>query len=55
MPKDISVSIGYGTQDSIKRSKGDVNKKRKHSIDDDVDDEEEIKTGGQSILLLLNE
>lgn len=40
LPKDISVSIGYGTQDSIKRSKGDVNKKRKHSIDDDVDDEE---------------
>ncbi|XP_018569831.1 otoferlin-like [Anoplophora glabripennis] len=43
LPKDISISIGYGTQDATKKMKTELNKKRKHSIDDDVEDEEDSK------------
>lgn len=43
LPKDVCVSLSYGTQESIKRIKRDASKKRKHSIEDDIDDEETSK------------
>lgn len=43
LPKDISISIGYGTQESAKKMKTEINKKRKHSVDEDIDDEEGSK------------
>lgn len=43
LPKDISISIGYGTQESAKKMKTEINKKRKHSIEEDTDDEEDSK------------
>lgn len=36
LPKDISIMIGYGTQS--KQSKAEINRKRKESIDEDLDD-----------------
>ncbi|XP_030765645.1 otoferlin-like isoform X2 [Sitophilus oryzae] len=43
LPKDVFVMIGYGTQDNARKTKTDINKKRKHSVDDDFDDEEGSK------------
>ncbi|KAJ8935193.1 hypothetical protein NQ314_012950, partial [Rhamnusium bicolor] len=43
LPKDISISIGYGTQEATKKMKTEMNKKRKHSLEEDVDDEEDSK------------
>ncbi|XP_008199102.2 otoferlin isoform X1 [Tribolium castaneum] len=40
LPKDISISIGYGTQQSVAKAKAETGKKRKPSLDEDVDDEE---------------
>ncbi|CAH1371731.1 unnamed protein product, partial [Tenebrio molitor] len=40
LPKDISISIGYGTQQSTNKIKTETTKKRKQSVDEDVDDEE---------------
>lgn len=40
LPKDISIMIGYGTQEQTKKLKTEINKKRKQSLDEDLDDEE---------------
>lgn len=43
LPKDITIAVGYGTQDQTKKMKTEVNKKRKQSIDDDIENEEDSK------------
>ncbi|KAI4470846.1 fer-1-like [Holotrichia oblita] len=43
LPKDITIAVGYGTQDPTKKMKTEINKKRKQSIDEDIDDEEASK------------
>ncbi|KAF2896855.1 hypothetical protein ILUMI_09318, partial [Ignelater luminosus] len=40
LPKDFSISIGYGTRESTKKMKTEINKKRKQSLEEDVEDEE---------------
>lgn len=40
LPKDITVSLSYGTHDTTKKMKTEINKKRKASMDDDMEDEE---------------
>lgn len=40
LPKEVSITIGYGTQEPTKKMKTEINRKRKQSIDEDVDDEE---------------
>ncbi|KRT84296.1 C2 domain containing protein [Oryctes borbonicus] len=43
LPKDITIAVGYGTQDPTKKMKTELNKKRKQSIDEDIDNEEDSK------------
>ncbi|XP_076264991.1 otoferlin-like isoform X1 [Rhynchophorus ferrugineus] len=43
LPKDISVTIGYGSHETTKKLKTEMSKKRKHSVDDEFDDEEGSK------------
>lgn len=43
LPKDISILIGYGSQEQTKKMKTEINKKRKHSVDEDLDDEDANK------------
>lgn len=43
LPKDISIMIGYGSQEQTKKMKTEMNKKRKQSVDEDLDDEEANK------------
>lgn len=43
LPKDITISVGYGTQDPTKKVKTEINKKRKQSIDEEVDSEDDSK------------
>ena len=41
LPKDITVSIGYGTQqEHSKKMKTEINRRRKQSLDEDADNEE---------------
>ena len=40
LPKDISISIGYGTQQSLSKMKSEASRKRKPSVEEDMDDEE---------------
>lgn len=41
LPKDVSKSFGYGTREPIKKTqKTEMNRKRKQSLEEDVEDEE---------------
>ncbi|XP_057656510.1 otoferlin-like isoform X1 [Diorhabda carinulata] len=43
LPKDTSGHTDYGTQEGTKKMKTEINKKRKQSIDEELDDEEDTK------------
>uniref|UniRef100_A0AAR5QCF9 C2 domain-containing protein n=2 Tax=Dendroctonus ponderosae TaxID=77166 RepID=A0AAR5QCF9_DENPD len=43
LPRDITISFGYGTQESAKKTKRGSGKKRKQSVDEELDDEEGSK------------
>lgn len=43
LPKDISITVGYGSQEQTKKMKTEINKKRKQSLDEDFDDEDANK------------